>query len=397
MQVSLILAAGGAGTRFRKAAARRNATSSKVLFPIAGIPVMLHAFSAFEKIPEIREAIVAAPAGEEKHFSKIIRESGWRRPLKVVRGGKSRAESVFNALAKASPASGWIMVHDAARPFLGEGALRRLLKEASGAEGAILARKVVPTLKQSDVRGNILRTVDRSALYEAQTPQLVRKDLLKKSYAVSKGAFSATDEAALLEAIGARVKLVENEDWNPKITSFSDARLAEAYVTSQKWMVCVRNGIGRDTHRLAAGRPFWLGGIRIPFDRGPLGHSDGDVLLHAICDAILGAIGAGDIGEWFSDRDPKFKNRPSRKFVESVRAHAAKLGWKPEHVDSVIILEKPKLGAFKQKIRARVAKLLGLGEEAVSIKAKTQEGLGPEGEGLAVTAEALVAMRRAVS
>ena len=137
-----------------------------------------------------------------------------------------------------------------------------------------------------------------------------------------------------------------------------------------------------------------MGGIRISFEKGPLGHSDGDALLHAVTDAILGAIGAGDIGDWFSDRDPKFKNIASSKILEKALEEIAKKGWRVRNVDTVIILERPKLGTYKKLIRENLAKLLELAPEEVSIKAKTAEGLGPEGEGLAVTCEALVTMKR---
>ncbi len=155
----------------------------------------------------------------------------------------------------------------------------------------------------------------------------------------------------------------------------------------------MRVGIGYDIHALVKGRRLMLGGVEIPYPKGLLGHSDGDALLHAVSDAVLGAIGAGDIGEWFSDKNPKTKNIASSKILRAVLDDAAKRGWKIEHLDSVILLEKPKLGEMKKKIRANLAALLGLEEEAVSVKAKTAEGLGPEGEGLAVTCEALVTVR----
>jgi 2-C-methyl-D-erythritol 2,4-cyclodiphosphate synthase len=142
------------------------------------------------------------------------------------------------------------------------------------------------------------------------------------------------------------------------------------------------------------GRKFYLGGIVIPSPKGALGHSDGDALLHAIADAILGAIGAGDIGEWFSDRDPKFKNIRSTRILATILAEAKRRGWQPYHADTNIILETPKLYKHKPRIRKSVAKLLGLPEKDVSIKARTREGLGPEGEGLAVTCETVVSMKK---
>jgi 2-C-methyl-D-erythritol 2,4-cyclodiphosphate synthase len=261
----------------------------------------------------------------------------------------------------------------------------------------ILARKVVPTIKKVLTEdGRILETVDRGTLYEAETPQLVRRETILKAYQQNPKAFEATDEAGLLEAIGARVRVVSHGDWNPKLTTLTDLMLAKA-MTEKKHSQEVRVGIGFDTHRLVKGRKLYLGGIVIPSPKGALGHSDGDALLHALADAILGAIGAGDIGEWFSDRDPKFKNIRSTKILAVILAEAKRRGWCPFHADTNIILESPKLYAHKSRIRKNVAKCLGLPEQDVSIKARTREGLGPEGEGLAVTCEAVISMRKVTS
>jgi 2-C-methyl-D-erythritol 2,4-cyclodiphosphate synthase len=152
-------------------------------------------------------------------------------------------------------------------------------------------------------------------------------------------------------------------------------------------------GFGRDTHRLVLGRKFYLGGVRIPFEKGAIGHSDGDALLHALSDAILGGVGAGDIGEWFSDKNPRYKNIRSEIILKKVLSEAKKRGWAPFHVDTVVILERPRLTAYKPAIRKKMAGLLELEETSVSVKAKTQEGLGPEGQGLAVTCEVIVTLR----
>ena len=193
--------------------------------------------------------------------------------------------------------------------------------------------------------------------------------------------------------ICARVRIVPHHDWNPKLTMLPDLLLAKAMMENND-SPRVRVGIGFDTHRLVKGRKLYLGGIVIPSSKGSLGHSDGDALLHAIADAILGAIGSGDIGEWFSDRNKKFKNIRSTKIISAILAEAVLQGWQPYHVDTNIILETPKLYKWKPKIRKSVAKCLSLPEKDISIKAKTREGLGPEGESLAVTCEAVVSMKR---
>ena len=397
MRVSLIIPAAGLGSRFRQSLSRSDkkvsSCRSKLCYQLNGEPVLLRTLRAFEQIPEICEMIVAISP------EMLPEVKGWTRSIRglTVRwslGGKTRAESVWNALKKTSLQSDWIMVHDGARPLITPHAIRQVLKAGKDWDGVILARKVVPTIKRVLTEdGHIRETVDRNALYEAETPQLVRREMLLRAYKQNPRAFEATDEAGLLEAIGARVRVMPHGDWNPKLTTLTDLMLAKA-TTEKNILPEVRVGIGFDTHRLVKGRKFYLGGMVIPSPKGALGHSDGDALLHALADAILGAIGAGDIGEWFSDRDPKFKNIRSTKILGVILAEAKRRGWQPYHADTNIILESPKLYAHKSKIRKSVAKCLELDEKDVSIKARTREGLGPEGEGLAVTCEAVVSMRK---
>jgi 2-C-methyl-D-erythritol 4-phosphate cytidylyltransferase/2-C-methyl-D-erythritol 2,4-cyclodiphosphate synthase len=410
MRVSLIIAAGGLGKRFfgSMTPARRKhfadeffrcsgkvAPRTKICLRLNDQPLVFHTIHAFCSLEEIKEIVFAVPLGSEEYFKQAVAGMG-RVRIGVVRGGRTRAESVWNALKKTSASSQWVMVHDGARPLVEKQWVEKLLGTVRSEKigGAILARKVVPTIKKAGTGGWIESTVDRSALYEAETPQLVRRKLLMNAYRRDKRlAFQATDEASLLESLGASVKVVCHEGWNPKITSFEDYRLVSMY-TKKNGVRITRTGFGKDIHRLVEGRAFWLGGLVIPYEKGPLGHSDGDALLHAITDAVLGVTGRGDIGDWFSDRDPKNKGIKSSKMLSTVLADAAQRGWRLEHIDSVVILERPKLGKYKGMIRKRISELTGLDMEAVSVKAKTMEGLGSEGEGLAVSCEALVTMRR---
>jgi 2-C-methyl-D-erythritol 4-phosphate cytidylyltransferase/2-C-methyl-D-erythritol 2,4-cyclodiphosphate synthase len=400
MRVSLIIPAAGLGSRFQKSLSRSDKTAasyrSKLFYQLNGEPVLLKTLRAFSKIPEIRETIIAISPEmrrDVKTWARLIQNP----KVRWILGGKTRAESVWNALKKTLPGSDWIMVHDGARPLITPHAIKQVLKAGKDWDGVILAHKVVPTIKRVlTADGHIRDTVDRNALFEAETPQFVRRPMLLQAYKQNPKAFEATDEAGLLEAIGARVRVMPHGDWNPKLTTLTDLMLAKA-MTEKNVSQEVRVGIGFDTHRLVKGRKFYLGGVVIPSSKGALGHSDGDALLHAIADAILGAIGAGDIGEWFSDRDPKFKNIRSTKILGVILAEAKRRGWEPYHVDTNIILESPKLYAHKARIRQSVAKGLGLSEKDVSIKARTREGLGPEGEGLAVTCEAVISMRKVIS
>ncbi len=394
MQASLIVAAGGSSSRFRKSMAgvkpgSSKPEASKLFLPLAGKPVLIRSIEAFQKISQIKETVVTVPGGQEKFVSSLIREHGLKK-VKVVRGGNSRAQSVWNGIRASGKNIPWIMVHDGARPLVTRKSIEQMLKASQGADGVLLARKVVPTIKEAGADGRILRTVDRSNLYEAETPQLVRRKVLETAYK-QPDAFKFTDEASLAESVNAKVKVVVHDGWNPKITTVHDYKLAEHYLTGEG---SVRTGFGRDIHKLVEGRKMILGGVHIPFEKGPLGHSDGDALLHAITDAILGGMGAGDIGEWFSDRDPKHKNISSSKILETIMKEASAKGFEMRHVDTVIVLEKPRLSPYKETIKKSIAKLLKLPLENVSVKAKTAEGFGPEGQGLAVSCEAMVTMRK---
>lgn len=398
MGVSLIIAAAGSGQRFQAAGRRRN-KPGKLFVTLGERPLLSHTLESFRKIPSLKEIVVALPGGTQKWVREKVLKHYEGPPVRLVRGGRTRAESVWKALQKTSPKNSWVMVHDGARPFPPRQAVLELLKKKKQADGWALARPVVPTLKRvSSKNGTILGTVDRTNLFEAQTPQLVRRSLLMEAYRSHPDPFRATDEASLLESLGRRVRVFPHSDFNLKVTTPADLDLAEAYYEKGSGPLTEslsrRVGLGRDTHRLAAGRKFFLGGVRIPFEKGALGHSDGDALLHAIADALLGAIGAGDIGDWFSDKDPRNRNIRSGKILKKVLEECRRRNWAPVQLDSVILLENPKLGPTKKIIRRKIAKLMGLEPEVVSVKAKTLEGLGPEGEGRAVTCEALVVLRR---
>ena len=355
MHVSLIVPAAGLGNRFFQSLERadqKRPCLSKLFYLLDGKPVLFHTLEAFQNTPQIREVVVAISKEMRREIPK------WSPKLKLpkirwILGGKTRAESVWKALKKTSPKSSWVLVHDGARPFISENSIQRIFKNAQGWDGVILARKVVPTLKKVLTEDHRIQgTVDRNSLYEAETPQLVGREVLLKAYRENPRALEATDEASLLEMIGARVRVLPHQDWNPKLTTLSDFLLAKAMIEKNKPSE-TRVGIGFDTHRLMKGRKLYLGGLRIPSEKGSLGHSDGDALLHAITDAILGVLGAGDIGDWFSDRDARWKNIRSEKLLLKVLKEALRQGWIPYHIDSNIILEKPKLGIWKEKIQKR--------------------------------------------
>ncbi len=320
MRVSLIITAAGASTRFSKTlpkTVRKSAATSKLFFELAGTPVLERTIRAFSSLTEIQETIVTVPPKFKNQALAWGKQRGFKN-IKWISGGKTRAESVLHALKRTSPQNQWVMVHDGARPFVSADTIRKMFSNLSKNDGLLLARAVVPTLKKISKNGKQVEgTVDRSQLAEAETPQIVKRRVLIDAYRKVPEALSFTDESSLVDAAGGKMGVFLHTDWNPKLTHYADFELAEAKLSfmNQNTEAEFRVGNGYDIHRLVSGRKLWIGGIHIPFEKGSLGHSDGDALLHSITDAILGAMGLGDIGDWFSDRDPKYKNIQSSKLL----------------------------------------------------------------------------------
>ena len=228
MKVSLIIAAAGAGRRFLKGRSKK-ASLPKVFLALGSKPLLAHTLDSFREISQIKEILLAIPAGAERWVRKNLLNGHRRPPVRLVRGGATRAESVLNALQKSSPRNDWVLVHDGARPFPPRDALLKLVRNSPKADGVILARPVVPTLKRVAAQtGEILGTVDRTDLFEAETPQLVRRASLITAYKKNPKALEATDEASLVESAGGRVKVLAHTGWNVKVTTPEDLRLAEA-------------------------------------------------------------------------------------------------------------------------------------------------------------------------
>ena len=385
-QVSVIIPAAGFGVRFKSRG------ENKLYSPIAGKPLIAYVLNAFDTAPSVREMILAVRPGTQVEFRKeILSQFKIKKPVHLVSGGKTRAESVWNALRQVSKSSDYVCIHDGARPLVQTDWVEQLIHNLNGWDGVVWGRRSIPTVKAFDPgTGEIKRTLDRTQLFEAETPQLFKKSVLIKAYQTLEArAFQATDDASLVEAAGGRVKAVTHSNSNIKVTTPQDLNVVRALIGKSQNL---KFGLGFDRHRLKPKRTFYLGGLRIPSQAGPIGHSDGDPLLHAVTDAILGAVGAGDIGDFFPDTSKRWKNVRSVKFLKEAIKQARKKGFQPAQVDATIILERPILGPWKKKIGMHLAKLLSITKDNVSIKAKTAEGFGPEGEGLAVSCQALVVL-----
>jgi len=367
--------------------------TSKIYSELLGRPLISHSLAVFNELPEVSEIVIAIPKGEAGQFKKLILSPlRIRKKVSLVTGGKTRTESVWNALVCVSKKSRFVCIHDAARPMIQPGWLMKLANKIGSADGIVLGAAMVPTIKELNAGTKLVRkTLDRSQLFEAQTPQLICKNKLMEAYRkLGQAAFQVTDDASLIEAIGGKIKTYIQPDPNLKVTTYQDLILIRKIMDGS----CkLKFGFGCDLHRLAPNRKFYLGGIQIPSRVGPVGHSDGDPLLHAMTDGVLGAMGEGDIGDFFSDRDPRWKNMRSIKFLNEALRLARSKGYVPFQVDANIVLEKPKLGKKKREIGTYLAKILSLNKEQVNIKAKTAEGLGPEGAGEAVSCHALIVMK----
>lgn len=381
MYVTAIIAAGGRGERL-------GAGQPKQLLSIGGQTILERSVNAFLTHDAVHEVVVALPREIADHPPAYLMNTA--KPLQVVAGGARRQDSVAAAFRAVSDRCDVVVIHDAARPFASVDLIARTIAAAAESGAALAAVEARDTVKQ--VRDHVVQTtLDRRTIFLAQTPQAFRRDVLRDALAI---AGDATDEAALAEQAGHPVRVVDGEASNIKITTPDDLAIAEAISRGgAKPARTGRAGLGYDLHRLVEGRPLILGGVTIPFERGLAGHSDADAVCHAITDAILGAAGAGDIGRHFPDTDARWKGASSidllRRAVEIVHEHGLAVG----NVDATVILERPKLAPHVEAMRAKLAEVLGVTVDRVSIKGKTNEGVGELGRGEAIAVHAIAMVR----
>jgi 2-C-methyl-D-erythritol 4-phosphate cytidylyltransferase/2-C-methyl-D-erythritol 2,4-cyclodiphosphate synthase len=396
MHVTAIIAAGGRGQRFGGA-------RPKQLLSVAGRPVLERSVAAFLTHPSIDEIVVALPAELADDPPGYLR--GTSKPLRIVAGGPRRQDSVASAFRAASERSDMIVIHDAARPFASAALIARTIAAAAESGAALAAVQARDTVKQGLLSpaaaaprsGDVWiveATLPRESIFLAQTPQAFRREVLRDAIALGG---EATDEAALAERAGHLVRIVEGEVSNMKITTPDDLAVAETLARGgHDEGTVARVGTGYDLHKLIEGRPLILGGVTIPFERGLSGHSDADAVCHAITDAVLGAAAAGDIGRHFPDTDPQWQGASSVGLLKRAAALVRERGYKIANVDVVVIAERPKLAPWVEPMRASVGQALGLTTDCVSIKGKTNEGVGELGRGEAIAAHAVALLRRAV-
>jgi 2-C-methyl-D-erythritol 4-phosphate cytidylyltransferase/2-C-methyl-D-erythritol 2,4-cyclodiphosphate synthase len=402
MHVTAIIAAGGRGLRF-------GAAQPKQLLSVGGRPILERSVTAFLTHPLVDAVIVAVPQVLVADPPVYLRQT--TKPLHVVAGGERRQDSVANAFRAVAATSDIIVIHDGARPFASADLISRTIQAAADSGAAVAAvasrdtvkRAEPPTvvlsgLPSEDLRAGsrtVIETLPRETIFLAQTPQAFRRAVLRDALAL---ASDATDEASLAEQAGHPVRIVEGEASNMKITTAEDLPIAEAIACQRNWQSAIRNpqsamsrvGTGYDLHRLVAGRPLVLGGVTIPSERGALGHSDADVVCHAVTDALLGAACLGDIGRHFPDSDPQWKDASSLDLLQrTAAALATQGGFEVVNVDVTVILEAPKIRDYIEAMRVAVAHALGVDAARVSIKGKTNEGVDAIGRGEAIAAHAV--------
>ena len=420
LHVTAIIAAGGRGQRFGGA-------QPKQLLSVGGRPILERSVTAFLAHPAVDALVVALPqALLDDPPAYLLRTS---KPLLLVAGGDRRQDSVANAFRAAEATSDIIVIHDAARPFVSADLIARAIAAAAESGAVLAALQARDTVKlalapsgaegrqaldgsNGEHRWLVKETLPRESVFLAQTPQAFRRGVLQTALDLgARDGFAATDEAGLVERAGLTVRLVEGDASNIKITTPEDLPLAEAIARSsaqgeerapfpqpardagKRPIRTGRAGIGYDLHRLVSGRPLVLGGVTVPSDRGALGHSDADVVCHAVTDAILGAACLGDIGLHFPDSDPRWKNASSLDLLRQAAALAAERSLEVGNVDVTVILESPKIREYVDAMRAAVAGAIGVDVARVSIKGKTNEGVDAVGRGEAVAAHAIALIR----
>ena len=375
MTVTALIVAAGRGERL-------GGDVPKQFRSIGGKPVLRWAVEAMASNASIDQIRVVVGSGQQELAEAALEglEFG-----DLVEGGAERSDSVLNGLHAIG--DGTVLVHDAARPFCPLAVVERLLSALEGHNGAVPVLPVADTLA---LGGSILESpVDRKHLLRVQTPQAFHVEDLIYAYEEA-GRASATDESTVMLAAGLKVATVEGDPMLEKLTTPADWDRAEAILASR---LISRTGMGFDVHAFAGDGPIMLGGIAVPHSRGLAGHSDADVVLHAITDALLGAAGLGDIGEHFPPSDPQWKGASSDLFLRHAAGLVRARGGIIDHVDVTIIAEEPKVGPHRSAIRMRVSEILGVKLEQVSVKATTTEGLGFTGRREGMAAQAVASIR----
>jgi len=370
----VIVAAGG-GTR-------AGGTTPKQFRSVAGLPMLVHAYRALADHPVIDGLVIVSPPGGEQAVRDLVGDDATVVPGGIVRRDSSRA----GVAAAERLGAARVLIHDAARPFVPAEVIAQVVAALDANDGAVPMLPVADTLAMGD--HDLGDTVPRDRLRRIQTPQGFRLSAIRAAHDAWDASEEATDDAQMVRRVGGRVALVQGSRMLDKVTYPEDFAAAEARVQWEQ-----RTATGFDVHRLEDGEELWLGGVRVPHHQGLSGHSDADVALHALTDAVLGCVAAGDIGQHFPPSDPKWRGAESGQFLRHAVSLIREAGGQVTFADLTIICEAPKIGPHRDAIRARIAELLDLPQARVSVKATTTEKLGFTGRGEGIAAQAAATVR----
>ncbi len=393
---AVVIAAGGIGKRM-------HLSIPKQFLEISCKPVLLHTVEGAASLEEVVQIVIALPPEHIQMAESILRNQPANPQIQCVPGGSNRQESVRNGVAHVRQDVDVILVHDAVRPLCDRDLMLSVLNEAWEKGAAVPCLPATETIQQISSDGQVLETPPREELHAIQTPQGFHAGILRSALdRAHEEGFVGTDESSVVRRAGHPVATVPGSPENIKITRSLDLDIAELLISRRQQKTGemgmhesrLRIGQGIDYHRLVEGRKLILGGVQIPFERGLEGHSDADVLSHAVCDAVLGAAGLGDIGQHFPDTDPLNRDRCSLDFLREVKAKVEAAGWMIRNVDATLLVQQPKLASHIPAIRQNIAESLGMDPAGVNIKATTTEGMNAEGRGEGMSAQSIALLCR---
>ena len=370
---------------------RMGGSRSKVLEELGGRPALCRSLEVLDRCPLIGE--ICLVCREQDRADMLPLTSGLATPVQVVPGGAQRQDSVERGVEALTGPWEYVAIHDGARPLVTEGVLAAVCRDAMAHGAATAAVPSKDTCKLADETGFVAATPARDRLWAVQTPQAFSLVLYRKALEKARAAGqNYTDDCQLIEAAGGKVKLTMGDYRNIKLTTPEDLLAARAYLGGEGGKKTVRIGYGYDVHRLVEGRKLILAGVEVPFEKGLLGHSDADVIAHAVADALLGAAALGDIGHLFPDTDPRYAGADSLKLLAEVCRLLREKGFRIGNIDATLLAQRPKIAPHIVQMRENLAAACGIAVDQVSVKATTEERLGFTGreEGMAASAVCLL-------
>ena len=375
-KTSAIILAGGTGSRM-------NSGRAKQYMTLLGKTVIERSVFAFDQCELIDEIVVVIRDGDDAYVTELLSSSEYKKPIRLVTGGSCRAESAKNGFYSISQDTEFVAIHDAARCLITPELIAKVVETAHKNGAATAVCGVSDTVKTVDENGKVSSTIPRTSVFRAQTPQVFSKEVYERALTSFTDLSTVTDDNMLVENVGVDIYAVNLGEQNIKITTADDLALAKSILLGRGGgdMSEFRIGHGYDVHRLAEDRRLIIGGVEIPHSKGLLGHSDADVLLHAIMDALLGAAGLGDIGRHFPDSDDEYAGISSLHLLSRVYELIKNNGFSVVNIDATLILQSPKIANYVPKMISNVAFALNVSESRINIKATTEEHLGFTGSG----------------